>query len=141
MISRSFGVICAWVAAAGIALSGCSTTSSESNPAPRAADSASGHYSSIEALKSDFIAAGGNCSNGVSATFRHAKAGIDCQDGYTNLLLFEDKSSAVEWAQASSALCNEMVDCQGGTLVGNNWAIVTQAPELFKDALGGTIIE
>jgi hypothetical protein len=126
---------------------GCSSGSSESSSAPKPVssdtgqNSDSGQYANIEALQRDFIAAGGNCENGVSADFLHAKAGIDCGDGYTNLLLFEDRATAVEWGQASSALCNNMVDCEGGTLVGTNWAIVTQAPELFKEALSGTIIE
>ena len=124
-----------------MAVVGCSSNSSETTASPQPVSSETGQYSSIGALQTDFIAAGGKCESGVNVDFRHAKAGIDCGDGYTNLLLFENKAKAVEWAQAASALCNNMVECDGGTLVGTNWAMVTQAPELFREALGGTIIE
>jgi hypothetical protein len=97
-------------------------------------------YKSILELKDDFVAAGGDCQNPTERPVYLAVAGIDCGDGYTTLVLFEDRSAAVRWGQAASELCNELVECEGGTLVGENWGINTQAPELFQDALGGTIL-
>lgn len=96
-------------------------------------------YSSIENLQKDFIAAGGDCVSGKKRDVRHAEIGLDCLDGYTTLILFKDRAAAVRWGQAASALCNQMADCVGGALIGENWAITTQAPELFVEALGGTI--
>ena len=111
-------------------LSGCSSI--ELGDAPK-------QYSSIEDLQKNFIAAGGECENGTKREVRHAEIGLDCLDGYTTLILFKDRAAAIRWGQATSALCNEMADCVGGALIGENWAITTQAPELFIDALGGTI--
>jgi len=111
-------------------LTGCSALQSGTTPKT---------YSSIQELQKSFIAAGGDCENGKERHVRHAEIGIDCLDGYTNLILFKDRAAVIRWGQASSALCNNMVDCQGGALIGENWAIVTQAPELFIEALGGTI--
>jgi hypothetical protein len=98
-------------------------------------------YSTIQDLQKAFIEAGGDCKNGKSRVFRHAESGIDCGDGYTNLLMFKDHATALVWAQAISALCNNLTSCAGGNLVGDNWAVVTQAPELFEKALGGTILK
>ena len=105
------------------------------------AEAATKKYSTIQDLQKAFIKAGGDCKKGKLRGFRHAESGISCPDGYTNLLKFKDRATAVRWAQASSALCNNMTSCSGGTLVGDNWAIVTQAPEIFKVALGGTILK
>lgn len=97
-------------------------------------------YQSVVELKDDFVAAGGDCQNSTERPIYLAVAGIDCGDGYTTLVLFEDRAAAVRWGQAASELCNELAECEGGTLVGENWGINTQAPELFQDALGGTIL-
>jgi hypothetical protein len=136
---RKVGLVLGVSTAMMLALSGCSTPGQQ--PEPVVSDSLPKLYGAIEDLQQDFIAAGGDCGNGKKQVFRHAVDGLDCGDGYTNLLLFEDRAAAIRWGQASSALCNTMTTCEGGTLVGDNWAIVTQAPELFEKALGGTILK
>lgn len=98
-------------------------------------------YSTIQDLQKAFIKAGGDCKKGKPRGVYLAESGIDCGDGYTNLIKFKNHAAALHWAQAASSLCNNMVSCSGGNLVGDNWAVVTQAPELFKGALGGTILK
>ena len=97
-------------------------------------------YESIEELKEDFEAAGGDCRSATERPVYLALGGIDCGDGYTTLVLFEDRAAAVRWGQAGSQLCKELAACEGGTLIGENWGINTQAPELFQGELGGTIL-
>lgn len=113
-----------------LALTGCSTAASPNGK----------FYASMNDFKADFIAAGGECDTSVTKDFWRATEGLSCNDGDTRLELFKDHATAVRAGQSISDLCGKM-KCEDGTLVGDNWILNTRAPELFQEALGGTILE
>lgn len=113
-----------------LALSGCSTAASPNGK----------FYASMDDFKADFIAAGGECNTSVVKGYWRTTEGLSCNDDDSRLLLFKDHATVVLQAQITSDLCKTST-CLDGSLIGENWILNTRAPELFQEALGGTILD